>query len=836
MQPIPVRKHPLANCEACPLLDSGVFVPSEIPSNPKLIVVGEAPGVYETKKGRPFVGPSGQLLDQVLAHHGYQRNEVMFTNVCLCRPEGKPTPPKAAAAACRQRLDAEIAGSSGSARDIVALGGTAAEALVRDIRNISKLRVGPPKQPREDLRAAGIERVVPTWHPAYCLRSADNFPALVSDIGKLKDGERSAWRAPDWKYFDDPASALEVLDELLVRATHLVVDIEVGIEKDFDFGHPNEYELLAVGLGYARGKAVVLGEAALRDERVVARLKLLLEQVKIIAHNGKFDLGGLYPHIGGQTLWFDTMLASYALDERPGNHGLKVLAVERLGAPQYDLEIQVYIPRGGNYANIPRPVLYKYNAYDVACTWELYELFTERLEQEGLRRLHDFMVAASNQLMYLELNGITIDRQYMNTLRGEFIRRLDELETTLEALVCKPVVVGDPDLNAEVRGLVPGLPSWDPQSGGPVVIGSDGASTNQPEINLPDTFNPRSPKQVKEHFARQGITVDSTNQETLENLLKFFLVTKGMEFNAPVIKFIQTLLMHRRQQKLFSTYVEGIRKRMYKGRVYTTYLLHGTTSGRLASRNPNLQNIVRDNAIRRQFSVSKPENIFIQADMKQAEGRVMCALAKDEYLRQVFSDPNVDIFDELTNQLYGEGAWDKAQRKEQRIRTKAFFYGIGYGREPYSIALEYEMPISEAERRYDEFLQLIPGVVAWQEDVKRRVHAGEDLVTSFGRHRRFWLITEQNKKEVENEALSFLPQSISSDITLDAFTRLRPMLRGLGFIRLTIHDALTAECAEERKDEVAQLLMDEMEAAGRRWTDYVPFRTDVSFGKSWGEL
>lgn len=695
---------------------------------------------------------------------------------------------------------------------MVALGSTAADALVDDSRTITKLRVGPPKKPTSDLAGSTVARVVPSWHPAYCLRNADAFPSLVGDISKLKDVERHAWSPPVWKPFDDPASALEVLDELGRRAEHLVVDIEVGIEKDVDFGHPNEYELLAVGLGYARGKAVVLGENALRDRAVLDGLKLLLGQVKIIAHNGKFDLGGLYPHIGGQTLWFDTMLASYCLDERPGNHGLKVLAVERLGAPQYDLEIMQHIPRGGNYANIPRPLLYKYNAYDVACTWELFELFQERLEHEGQRGLHDFMVAASNQLMFLELNGITIDRSYMNHLRGELIGRLEGIEAELEAIVCKPVTTEDPSLTEFTSEQV------------------------KEALALPDTFNPRSPKQIKEFLHRVGYEVESTNQASMKNLLKFLFITKGMETDAPIIKFIQTLLVHRRQQKLFSTYVEGVRKRMYRGRVHTTYLLHGSTSGRLASRNMNLQNIVRDNVIRKQFTVSAPENVLIQADMKQAEGRVMCTLAQDEYLRQVFNDPNVDIFDELTAQLYGTGNWSKEQRKEQRIRTKAFFYGIGYGRESYSIALEYNMSRQEAQRRYDEFMSLIPGIVAWQQSVRERVLSGEDLVTSFGRRRRFWLITEQNQKDVLNEALSFQPQSISSDITLDAFTRIRPRLRGLGFVRLTIHDSLTAECHEKDREEVSSILTEEMEAAGRRWNDYVPFRTDVTFGKSWGEL
>lgn len=746
------------------------------------------------------MGPSGKLLNQVLAHHGYQRNEVMLTNVCLCRPKDNATPTKAAIAACRPRLLNELRRSG--AADVVALGGTAADALVDDPRTITKLRIGPAKPPTGALADSAIKRVIPTWHPAYCLRTADAFPALVSDIGKLKDKEDNAWSAPVWRAYDDAASATAVLGELEAVATHLVVDIEVGIEKDTAFDHPNNYQLLAVGLGYARGKAVVIGETALADRGVLDGLKRLLSKVKIIAHNGKFDLGGLYPHVGGQTLWFDTMLASYCLDERPGNHGLKVLAVERLGAPQYDLEIQQFIPRGGNYANIPRPILYKYNAYDVACTWALYELFTERLEREDVRRVHDFMVAASNQLMYLELNGIAIDRPYMRQLQIEFTERLEVIESDLNRIVTDMFHIRHPE-----------------------TVETDLGRTTI-------TINPRSPKQIKEVLSGQDIIVESTNQDTLERLLEHLQVQRGMSSESLVVQFLNTLLHHRRQQKLYSTYVEGIRKRMYRGRVYTTYLLHGTTSGRLASRNPNLQNIVRDKAIRRQFAVSKPENILIQADFKQAEGRVITTLAQDPYLRDIFSNPEVDMFNELSDQLYGKGRWGK----EERVRTKAFFYGLSYGREAYSIALEYKMPVSEAERRLRDFMSLIPATAAWQQEVRERVLNGEDLVTPFGRRRRFWLITEQNQKDVLNEALSFLPQSTSSDICLSAFTRLRPMLRGLGFIRLTIHDALVVECPEQLRDRVAAVLVDEMEKAGRDYTDYVPFVTDVSFGKSWGDL
>jgi DNA polymerase-1 len=274
--------------------------------------------------------------------------------------------------------------------------------------------------------------------------------------------------------------------------------------------------------------------------------------------------------------------------------------------------------------------------------------------------------------------------------------------------------------------------------------------------------------------------------------------------------------------------------------VYTTYLLHGTTSGRLSSRNPNLQNIVRDKLIRKQFSVSSPDNVLIQADYKQAEGRVIATLARDEYLRSIFSDPNADIFDTLTCQLYkislDEVRNGSAESKEKRIRTKAYFYGLSYGRQAYSIAMEYNMSPAEAERNLREFMRLIPATALWQEDTKRRVLNGEDLVTFFGRKRRFHLITDENQKDVLNEALSYLPQSTASDICLKALIRLRPMLKGLGWIRLTIHDALVVECPKANQEKVTEMLRTVMLEEGAKFTTYVPFAVDVSYGPTWGDL
>jgi uracil-DNA glycosylase family 4 len=796
----------MANCQECPLFNEHTkYVPSLLRSTPKLTVVGEAPAFYEVTYGQPFKGPAGKLLDRVLKHYGYDRKEVSYTYVVSCRPEDNATPPKAAINACRKRLHHELSLSPGTG-DLLVLGGTATQALVDSGRTISTIRVGPPKAPIGPVQAMGYNRVVASWHPSYTLRNADAFPTLVSDIGKLKEGANLVWTPPDWVSTDDPDDALRLIDEIRRSTDRVVVDIEVGIEKDTAYDHPNEYDLLCVGLAYARGKAVVIGSGALADGRVVDALRSLLRAVKIIAHNGKFDLAGLYPVFGALKLWFDTMLANYCLDERPGQHGLKVLAVETLGAPKYDDEIRQFVPRGGNYADIPRPILYKYNAYDVACTWDLYEILAPRLDADNpwpypdlpcktLRDVHDFLVAAASELLYLELNGITLDRVYSRQLKVEFTERLDTIENDLDRIISKDQFA--------------------------VTTGKDGQEVR----TWVNHINPRSPKQILAYFRTHRINVEKTEVETLKGLLS--IVKPGTE----VSEFLRTLLLHRKQAKLYSTYVEGIRKRAYRGRIFTTYTLHGTTSGRLASRNPNLQNIVRDKSIRRQF-VAKDGHVLIQCDYKQAEGRVIATLAQDEYLRDIFSNPEVDIFDSLANTLYGANNWGK----EERIRVKAFFYGLSYGRETQSIASEYNIPFHEALELRTNFTDLIPATVAWQADIKRRVLSGEDLVSPFGRRRRFWLITKQNERDVINEALSFVPQSTASDICLSALTTLRPMLRGLAFIRLTIHDALVSECKEKDIDEVRQMMQFVMEEKGRLFTDYVPFTTDATIGQNWGAL
>jgi DNA polymerase I len=358
---------------------------------------------------------------------------------------------------------------------------------------------------------------------------------------------------------------------------------------------------------------------------------------------------------------------------------------------------------------------------------------------------------------------------------------------------------------------------------------------------LGQDYNPRSPQQTVKALEGFGLRVPIKRNQAggfskttdVEALTALRETVEGDSAD-----FIDSLLAHRKNAKSDGTYVRGIRKRVYRGRVFPTFLLHGTTSGRLSCRNPNLQNITRGETLRKQFIPTRPDHVFVQADYKQAELRVLTWLAQEPYFRTLFEDPSRDIFNELTPILYGDvSGMDKAAKKELRMKVKGYVYGLGYGREARSIADEFDIPVAEAQRGMRAFFSVIPQIVEFRESTRQAVMNGDDLITAFGRHRRFWLISNENLKEVMNEALAFLPQSTASDICLDAFTILRPAMKGFGWVRNLVHDSILVETHKDNVDRVSQLMRYHMiESARKVVGDYVRFDVDIEVGDNWGVL
>ena len=849
------RRHPLARCEACPLFeDDYAYVPSFGPAKADIAIVGQNPGQHEIRTGKPFMGASGRLLDQVFGHYKLDRSQMFITNACLCVHRNENIkPPTAAVNACRPRLIQEL--KDREVKQIIALGNVPAQGLfgVRD--SISSLRVGTY---REVFDLPGVQ-VFSTFHPAACLRSSGFFPSLVADFGKLVNPP-PPWREPNFVVWEDPHTAIQGIREMQRRNIDVITcDLEwsTPADKDVSFDHPYRYKLLCIGMAYAIDKAVVIGKQASQSPAVLEVLRQYLKTCKrIITQNGKSDKQGAYSKGFDFNFTDDTMLKNYIQDERPGIHGLKVQLEEKLGYPRYGDEIKQYLGKGKakSFANIPLPILYKYNAFDTCGTFALDEHHNTLLaaddfiepilpradgEQWGLVRLHEFMVDTANNLSYVELNGHPVDLKY----NAELTKKYDKILADLEADMFKTLV-----------GL-----REDPK------------------------FNPRSPMQLKKIFAELGVPLpkvrrpngtmsETTDATTLNELFDKYKKVKPVlqatvidqadnsigaevfevDTRSREVRFLEALLAYRKAAKTNGTYVRGLKKHVWKGRVFPTVMIHSTVSGRTSQKRPSLQVIPHADEIKRQFTVSdysewrwgntakrcEDYHLLAEFDFKQIELRVLTWLAKEDYFRDVFSDPTRDLFSELALVVKPERSSRTTMHpKDRRNIVKAFVYGLAYGREAGSIADEYGIPLGIAQKMMRDFFEVIPNIVKFREQVKWEAVSQNDLVTPFGRRRRFMLVTSENKKDVQNEALSFYPQSIASDICIQAFDWLRPKLKGIAWCRNLVHDALFWEFKESDLEYVANTVIATMrESAYRVMGDYVRIDVDAEVGRTWGDM
>lgn len=779
------RKHPQARCEECPLQNKGTYVPTEF-NDPDLFIVGEAPGGTEARKGRPFVGQSGQLLEIALSSEWISREAASFTNVVACRPRGNAKPDASAINACRPRLESELS----SAKTIVACGNTAASAITGTKTKITRDRVGPPK--RSALYPGAS--VIPTFHPAACLRDPDKYPSLETDISKIHNAAVVDWVDPDYRVFGDcedtVMGARIALEQILQRddLDPLAIDLEVGEEKDESFGHPER--LLSAGISYSSRAGIVIGESGLQDRKVRELLAKIVRSKRTIWHNAKYDLQVLF-NVGvasGRAYW-DTMLASYVLDERRGVHGLKYIAKEFLGAPDWDAELK----DAGGFEEAPRHLLYKYNAYDAITTYRLYELQREDARWDSnCDKLFPFLMRAQHVLMHVEIEGIRVDEAELQKLDIELTESIEQ----------------------QVEQLQPETDKW---------------LKHLKTKSRPKRFNPNSWQQVLAMLYWKGVKLPNTDKKTLLTAVETIDSHKESDKLQDARQFILDILALRKETKLHGTYVKGVQSRLHKDRMHTTFMLHGTTTGRTSSRNVNIQNVPRKASIRRVY-IPEEGNTFIQADYKNIEGRVVFVLSSCESGRRILMEGR-DLHGEVAAQVYGPN-YDK----EQRTKAKTIVHGVNYRRTPHGIASDPEigLDLKEAQEVFEAYKALVPEVFEWQQKMEKYIFSPEDLVTPFGRRRRFALVTDQNREDILKEGIAFLPQSIASDITLSATIALWE--RGFA-IRNFVHDSVLIEApqgeAHSQGKEAARIME---QIAVEVYTDWIPFPVEYEIGPSWGDL
>lgn len=647
--------------------------------------------------------------------------------------------------------------------------------------------------------------MVPTFHPAAILRSPGELPKLQEDVkyaASLLNGHEVKSPGKINYHVIDREHLLPIL-HVLRRAQKLACDIETsGFNARTD-------KVLCLGMAYGPNDAVIFPDTLLNNYPGPFH-PLVTSEVPFIWHNGKYDAGFLKERGFPVRVDEDTMLLHYLLGEGVTElHGLKELSADLLGAdPNYDAPVKKFAPKmTDSYANVPRDLLYYYCAQDVCHTYQIHDLLDTKLHTtryEGLRWPYEnILLPASKMLQVVERNGVWVHKPTLAALS----RVLEtELAAASETLVAAAEPVWDAHTYAKWKG---------------------------PAAKVPGEFSPGSPYHLLYVFKQLGVEPKdprthkiSTGEPALRDL--------------PSSPFVDALRAYRKSSKMLSTYIDGVYNRIEPdGRVHATYLIHGTATGRLSSRGPNMQNIPRETRIRDMFQ-APPGRVLVELDYSQVELRVLAHLSGDKALQAVYREGR-DLHDEVSAALFPgwESHKDTVLGKEQRIRAKFVNFGVSYGRGADSLVAEFKMSRPEAQAIIDNWWRTFPDARRYILSVRAASRGGKPLVTPFGRRRRFDLITNQNRNALENEAANFAIQSTASDLTLlSAIQMYQELERRFGALVINlVHDSILLECDEDRAEQVVNYARQVMTGTPQTYlqTD-LPFDVSAKVATSWGAL
>ena len=764
-------------------------------------MVGEAPGNTEVSHKQPFVGQAGRLLRVALRSAGIEPDDVYYTNAVLCHPPGNKTPGIAQIKCCRQRLEEELALVAPT--KILAVGGVALTAVLR----VDKAAPITRWHGRGVWTEWGGRMVytVATYHPAAVLRDGDYFRDFGDDIEK-------------WFKYSAPMPDMAV--SVVVPATlGIAVRSLNAIEKlpdltiDLETSGPDPIvdRIISVGIGNDDA-GVIINPFLLRVPLMKVALRKFLTTYagEFALWNAKFDIQFLDVYFNERIRprAIDGMLQHYLLDERPISgkykaHGLKAQARIRYDAEDYDFD---FTP--GSWGAVRLQSLYAYQAKDLGYTSRLKrdqacDMTEESPKLESL--LRSLLMPATYALAEIELHGVKIDRPYLEELGGTTRASIESKHASLQAMA-----------------LEHGMKDFNPNS--------------QPQLSKLIYTHWRQPKPILSGKRAMEMPADTTAKDIL-----FGMAQRATD---PKIKQGLTDIVELRLlKKVLATYIDGILEKLGPdGRIRSDFRLLGTSTGRLSSASPNLQNIplLMGPQIRNAFTVP-PGYVWVAADYSQLELRVAAVITDDEDMKDVFRNGR-DIHTEVASMIFKKAA-DKVTKSE-RVMAKHVDFGIIYGRSAQSLVsgaeLEYKDPdaewwsVDDAELFLYRFLNGFPKLKAWIDATKVLALKQQYIESPLGRRRRWPFIPPGTANGVGREAVNFPIQGTASDICLDAMVKLHDQLPKGAYVLFPIHDSINFEVREDILEPVLHQIYQVMTSSTLLKTD-VPFDVEIEIGKKWGQ-
>jgi len=528
----------------------------------------------------------------------------------------------------------------------------------------------------------------------------------------------------------------------------------------------------------------------------VEALKPLLESSVVlkVGQNIKYDLGVLSRYGVRVKPYDDTMLLSYVIDSGLHGHGMDELSELHLGhTPMKFKEVCGSGQKQISFAEVDLPKATEYAAEDADVTLRLWEILKPSVPGKGKATLYETIERPLPQILTdMELAGVKVDKAQLSRLSSDFAQKMVEHEDRAFELVGTKFNLGSPKQLGEILFDQMGLPG--------------GKKT------------------------KTGAW--STDVSVMEGL-----AAEGHELP-------QTILSWRTYAKLKSTYSDALGAAINPntGRVHTSFSLASTTTGRLASSEPNLMNIPirteEGRKIRAAF-IAEPGNVLVAADYSQIELRLLAHIADVEALKAAFQRGD-DIHAMTASEMFGvpiEGMDPMVRRQ-----AKAINFGIIYGISAFGLANNLGIGRDEAKTFIEKYFEKFPGVKTYMDEKREEVKAKGYVETIFGRRAHLPSIRDKNpnmRQFAERQAINAPIQGSAADVIRRAMIRLPGAIEAAGLearMLLQVHDELVFEVPEHQADDLIGLAKTVMSKAALPAIDIsVPLEVDAKAGNHWGE-
>jgi DNA polymerase-1 len=493
----------------------------------------------------------------------------------------------------------------------------------------------------------------------------------------------------------------------------------------------------------------------------------------------------------------DTMLMSYVLDAGKNRHNMDTLSEIHLN--HKTITFKDLVGSGKKEINFREVDIEKakdYAAEDADITFRLYKKFHKNLRDEKMVNIYEiFEKPMIKILAFMEIEGIKVDNKFLKILSSKFEKKIDKIQKEVFKISKKEFNIASPKQLGEIL---------------------------YNELKIADLK-----KTKKGSFA--------TSATVLEDL-----AFKGHEFPRLVLDWRQV-------SKLKNTYSDSLPEHINSKtkRVHTSFLLAATTTGRLASSDPNLQNIPiksEDGKDIRKAFVAEKNHTLISADYNQIEMRILADLADVKGLKKAFKN-NEDIHSLTASQIFNINI-DKVNQ-DQRRKAKAINFGIIYGISQYGLAKQINVTNYEAEEFLNSYFAKFPEIKIYMDQTIKFCRKSGYVNNIFGRRSHFININDKNynvRNFQERAAINAPIQGSASEIMRLAMIRLDKRLNSNKTqntkMLLQIHDELIFETPKEDASKISEIIIEEMSsvANSEQHSFSIPLTVDLNIGDNWGTL